>query len=523
MRPGVYVQEAPLPRIVNNPGIGLTAGAFIGTALMGPTEPILLTSWSQFVGTFGTFSSDEQKTTLAPAVYQFFSNGGGRCYSCRILSGDASVAHTELLTAEAAPILGIDAISAGYWGNGLSVDIIHPYIPEQTAGTGDFGGDFGTQFEQGGTQLSDGTSSLFDIIVRNTIRGVGVVVERFTQVTMNPNSPRYVERIINNSTVGSQYITVADRNHGQDQDAIPAVGERLALTGGLDGVTAPTVGDYVSAMEKFELIEGNLVFNIPGVWDATGVETKVQERGDSFLVVDAPNISDVIDMLETSFPVTSYAGVYYPWIAIADPDPAAQRGSLRWCPPGGSVVGMIMRTDASRGSYKAPAGVGATLTGAVATSKKLTNAELDNLNSYQVNAIRPVPGSGITVMGARTRDFTTTARYISVRRTLNYVKEKAKTTSVFALFEPNTITLWEQLRVANGAFLSELWQAGGLAGRRLAEAFYVKVDGDNNPPAAIANGELHIEIGIAPVFPAEFIIIRLGQFESDTSFVVTEG
>jgi phage tail sheath protein FI len=125
-------------------------------------------------------------------------------------------------------------------------------------------------------------------------------------------------------------------------------------------------------------------------------------------------------------------------------------------------------------------------------------------------------------MGARTRDFGTTAKYISVRRTLNYIKENVKSLSEFALFEPNTPALWEQLRVANGAFLSELWQVGGLAGRTFSEGFYVKVDSDNNPPSAIANGEVHIEIGVAPVFPAEFVIIRLGQFESDASFVVTE-
>ena len=523
MRPGVYIQEAPLPRIINTANTSLTAGAFIGTALMGPTDPTLLTSWSQFVGLFGTFSSNESKTTLSSAVYQFFANGGGSCYVCRILPSDAVAANIELLTATGDPVLGVDAASAGYWGNGVAVDIVHPYVPSTPNTDSEFSDEYGTAFDQGQATGSATAPLTFDIVVRNTVRGVSIVVERFSQVTMNKDSTRYVERIVNSSTVGSQYITVADRNSGNDPTAIPAVGERLALVGGVDGVSIPTASDYVAGMSKFELIDGNLVFNIPGVWDATGVEAKVQDRGDSFLVVDAPNISDVTTMLETSFPVTSYAGVYYPWIAIADPDPAAQRGSLRWVPPGGSVVGMIMRTDASRGSFKAPAGVGASLTGVIATSKKLTNAELDALNSYQVNAIRPVPGSGITVMGARTRDFTTTARYISVRRTLNYVKEKARTTSMFALFEPNTTTLWEQLRVANGAFLSELWQAGGLSGARLSEAFYVKIDGDNNPPSAIANGELHIEIGIAPVFPAEFIIIRLGQYESDTSFVVTEG
>jgi phage tail sheath protein FI len=183
---------------------------------------------------------------------------------------------------------------------------------------------------------------------------------------------------------------------------------------------------------------------------------------------------------------------------------------------------MILRTDAARGSFKAPAGAGATLSGAVGTSRRLNNSELDTLNSLHVNAIRPVPGSGISVMGARTRDFNTTAKYISVRRTLNYIKERAKQASSFALFEPNTPSLWEQLRVANGAFLSELWQVGGLAGQTFAEGFYVKVDSDNNPPPSIAAGEVHIEIGVAPVFPSEFVIIRIGQFESDPSFTVTE-
>ncbi len=97
-----------------------------------------------------------------------------------------------------------------------------------------------------------------------------------------------------------------------------------------------------------------------------------------------------------------------------------------------------------------------------------------------VNVTRPVPGSGITAMGARTRAFGTVDQYISVRRTINYVKRRASDVSRFALFEPNTPSLWEQLRVVNGAFLSELWSAGGLSGRAFNEAFYVKCDGENN-------------------------------------------
>jgi hypothetical protein len=139
-----------------------------------------------------------------------------------------------------------------------------------------------------------------------------------------------------------------------------------------------------------------------------------------------------------------------------------------------------------------------------------------------VNVVRPVPGSGITAMGARTRAFGTTDQYVSVRRTINYVKKRAAEVSRFALFEPNTTYLWEQLRVANGAFLSELWQSGGLAGLDFSQAFYVKCDAENNTAQTISNGEVHVEIGIAPVFPAEFVVIRVGQFESDASTIVTE-
>jgi hypothetical protein len=533
MRPGVYVQEAPLPRIIEPPAIGITAGAFIGTSLKGPSEPVLVTSWSQFVGLFGTITSDDQRASLAPAVYQFFGNGGGQCYVCRVLPSDATKASVTLGDADGDPILVVGAASAGYWGNGIAVDIVHPLdLAQIVQDPGNRSGPFSMQFAPAFDRPMDTRPPLvrpdgvrvnvFDIVVRNTVRGVSVVVERFSNLTLDATSPRYAERVINSSTVGSQYIEVRDLLHGTAMDQVPAVIEREFLSGGSDGSANPSAGDYTEVARLFELIPGNLIFNVPGITDVSGVEDVVQARADSFLVVDAPNITDLTRLLDTAFTTSSYSAVYYPWVAIPDPDPAAQRGSIRWVPPGGSVAGMIMRMDSSRGSFKAPAGVGASLTGVVATSRKLTNVELDLLNNYQINAIRPIRGSGITVMGARTRDFQTTARYISVRRTLNWIKEQAKNASQFALFEPNTPVLWEQLRVANGAFLSELWQVGGLAGRTFAEGFYVKVDSDNNPPSAIANGEVHIEIGVAPVFPAEFVIIRLGQFEADASFVVSE-
>ena len=532
MRPGVYVEESPLPRVIEPPTFGFSAGAFIGTALMGPTEPILLTSWSQFVSTFGNFSSDDDRTSLAPAVYQFFANGGGQCYVCRVLAGDAEAARTTLVGETGNTSLNVKAASAGFWGNGLSVTVTSPQDIGQLSldvdnRRGPFSMQFAPDFDRPMdlmrplTRLDGTHAPLFNIEVFNTIRGTQVVVERFNGLSLDPNDARYAPRIINDSSVGSRFIQIVDETNGT-QTGIPAAVDRQALMNGTDGSSVPGSTSFIAAVDEFELIEGNLVFNIPGASDVAGAEDKIAQRGDSFLVVDAPNKA-VSEALSQALTVTSYSAVYYPYIAIADPDPGAARGSLKWVPPGGSVAGMILRTDSSRGAFKAPAGVGASLTGALATSYKLNNADLDTLNNFNINAIRPVPGSGITVMGARTRDFQTAARYISVRRTLNYVKSRATTASRFALFEPNTPVLWEQLRVANGAFLSDLWDEGGLAGSTLNQAFYVKVDSDNNTAQTIANGEVHVEIGVAPVYPTEFVIIRLGQFESDAGFVVTEG
>jgi phage tail sheath protein FI len=487
-RPGVYVSEAPLPRVVANPNTSEAVGGFLGTALRGPTDPTLVTSWSDFVSKFGGFGS---ATTLPDALYQFFNNGGGAAYVARVLASDA-VAAAATFNDGTSSRLTITAKSEGVWGNGVSVDIA--------------------------TNANDTT---FTLSVREMIRGSNVVVERFRSLSMDQTSPRYVEGIVNSPTIGSAYITVTDIE--KDDTALDD-GGTATLTSGSDGVAAITSGDYDAAFDGFDAIDANFVFNAPGVADVSSLVAKIEGptgRQDSIIVVDTAE-NQTPDMSGASLPNSAYAAVYFPWIYISDPAPDAIRGGIKKVPPGASVVGMILRTDNSRGVFKAPAGVSATLSGAVASEQRLTNTELDDLAGQNINVVRPVPGSGIAVMGARTRAFGTTDQYISVRRTINYVKKRAVEVIRFALFEPNSPTLWEQLRVANGAFLSELWQIGGLAGLDFSQAFYVKCDADNNTAQTISNGEVNVEIGIAPAFPAEFVVIRVGQFEADASTVVTE-
>lgn len=498
MRPGVTVQEAALPRLVDGSAQSTSYGAFIGTSIQGATDVQLVTSWSNFQTLYGTFSSLSGKATLAMAAYQFFLNGGSAAYIRRVLSSDALTSNLTIPSSTQAnvPVLGFSAAAAGVWGNTLSVDVL---------------------------ANSSTTPPSFDILVRQDRLGSSVVAERFPELVMDPNSPRYVEKIVNSTTIGSMLILADDVNNGTLPTVLPEVQADTELAGGSDGVAVITGSDYSNAVDDFDGINSGLIFNVPGLSSVDAVVSKVESRGDSFVVVDSPGDLTVADVESISFPVSSYAAVYYPWLGVPDPASDAPRGALVFIPPGGAVVGMIMRTDTSRGTFKAPAGIGAALSGAVTTQRKLSNADLDSLNDLNINAIRPIPGAGIVAMGARTRDFNTAARYISVRRTLNYVKLTAKETTSFALFEPNTPVLWEQLRVVIGSFLSELWQLGGLTGATTTDAFYVKIDADNNTAASIANGEVHIEIGVAPVYPAEFIIITIGQFTADASVVVSEG
>ena len=220
---------------------------------------------------------------------------------------------------------------------------------------------------------------------------------------------------------------------------------------------------------------------------------------------------------------SSQAAVYYPRLYISDPTLGlgAATGQTKLVGAGGAVVGLYAATDASRGVFKAPAGLQARLAGAVSV-KKLTNAELDLANSSAapVNAIKFVSGTGIVVMGARTLKAGYVDKYVPVRRTLIYLRKSATDLTEFALFEPNDDFLWRRVKATLGSFLTNFWSQGGLVGASPAEAFFVRCDASINPQALIDNGELHIEIGVALQRPAEFVIIKIGQFNGNTTVTV---
>jgi phage tail sheath protein FI len=185
-------------------------------------------------------------------------------------------------------------------------------------------------------------------------------------------------------------------------------------------------------------------------------------------------------------------------------------------PPTPAIAGVIAKTDASRGVWKAPANVALTMV--QRPTKVIKNDDQDNLNvdsigGKSINAIRQFTGKGNLVWGARTLAGNDNEwRYISVRRLFNMVEESIQKASAFAVFEPNTPFTWLKLKTMIESYLENLWKQGAFMGESAGQAYFVNVGlGQTMTEDDINNGIMHIEIGLAAVRPAEFIVLTFSH------------
>jgi phage tail sheath protein FI len=165
--------------------------------------------------------------------------------------------------------------------------------------------------------------------------------------------------------------------------------------------------------------------------------------------------------------------------------------------------------------WKAPANE--VVRGALDVELNITKAEQGLLNPIGINCIRPFGTRGIRVWGARTLSSNTDWTYLNVRRLFNMIETTIMNGTQYAVFEPNDITLWEGLKRTINAFLRGLWRDGALFGATAEQAFFVKCDEETNPPESIDMGKVVVEIGIAPVKPAEFVIFRIAQIKETSA------
>lgn len=185
-------------------------------------------------------------------------------------------------------------------------------------------------------------------------------------------------------------------------------------------------------------------------------------------------------------------------------------------PPSSAIAGVYARVDKDRGVWKAPANVG--LNYVTNLSVKITNESQESLNvdttaGKSINAIRAFTGKGILVWGARTLAGNDNEwRYVPVRRFFNMVEESVKKATSQFVFEPNDANTWVKVRAMIENFLILQWRAGALAGAKPEQAFYVRVGlGQTMTAEDILNGYMHIEIGMAVVRPAEFIVLKFSH------------
>ncbi|SNS15356.1 hypothetical protein SAMN04488107_1632 [Geodermatophilus saharensis] len=260
---------------------------------------------------------------------------------------------------------------------------------------------------------------------------------------------------------------------------------------------------------------------LPGVVDPVQqslVLAHCEAMGDRFAVLDGARDTDP---LKSDGPLqkqrggllskSGFGALYWPWIRIDDPLAPLDKPAQIPVPPSGHVAGIMARSDAQVGVHKAPANE--VVRGARDLDYLLNDEEHGKLNQANINAIRRFPGRQPLVWGARTLTDGTPWRYVNVRRLVSFVEDSIREGVRWAVFAPNNTTLWKGLERSITEFLTRVWQSGALFGRTAKEAFYVKIDEELNPSAVRNLGQVVVEIGLAAVRPAEFVVVRLGLWD----------
>ena len=185
-------------------------------------------------------------------------------------------------------------------------------------------------------------------------------------------------------------------------------------------------------------------------------------------------------------------------------------------PPSGAIAGVYSQVDSDRGVWKAPANV--SLSSTSAPCLRLDNKQQEDLNvdvtaGKSINAIRPFTGQGTLVWGARTLAGNDNEwRYISVRRFFNMVEKSLKLSTNWAVFEPNEVNTWTRVKGMIDNYLTNLWKQGALAGATADAAFFVNIGlGSTMSQVDILEGRMNVEIGMAVVRPAEFIVLKFSH------------
>lgn len=496
-------------------GVDTSTVGFLGETERGPTAPRLVTSAADFERWYGGShqfapGGTHEGSYLPYAVEGFFVNGGRRCYVGRIAGTDA-VASLDLPGAS-------DDLDPG------------PAFPLSVAaaGPGPWGGRVAVRVRDASVATADAATYRLEVRYWREDADVGGVEAAASDPDVVPPAPD-VEEVFDDlspvsGTPNHDAEVVGERSALVDLERTD--GTRPANTDGWRFLAAPdsapvSARDYEgssataggagegSGLAAFETIDEISLVCVPDQARTDASHADLTDRvvahcerlGDRVAVLGSPPTLDhanPIPPLDSAF-----AATYTPWLDVVDPSTHATVS----VPPSGHVAGIYARSDATRGVHHAPANLA--VRGVVGLSRPVSAADQSRLNPVGINAIRQFPGRGIRVWGARTLSVDTERRYVNVQRLLLHTEESVLEGLEWVGDEPNGSALWTRVEGSVENFLTTRWRDGALQGTTPEEAFFVRCDRSTMTQDDVREGRLVVELGVAPLKPAEFVVLRL--------------
>ena len=525
--PGVYIEH------VDSNSLAIEAASTSVTAFISPVkrgvavtatagDPVFISSVSQYAAQFGPvtggpggiWNNVAQPDPLGHAVNLYFANGGTKAYIVPVAKsaalGTAASKAVDFTFEAASKKLTLTANSNGTWANGLMFRLEADALPGEMKLT------IGTELIQTPAAANDAARK-FDL-----------ALETITGLSMSPNKSGFIEKRI---TELSALVTAKITNAGAAPTAVPV---QSLMVGGVDA-TAPDPADYTTAFERLRDYRDVSILLLPGKTyvtggnDATVYDSAIThaEFMQNRLVVVDPDTATVLTspttVLNAKFPTSPYAVLYYPRVTVAnpyyDPDTAAHLPKNFDLGPAPAAAGLWARIDGTRGVWKAPAGLEATVRGTLGPKILIGNDLQDNLNEWGVNCLRSIIGPTV-IWGARTLATKSKPmyRYVSVRRTQSMIGESLYRALQAVVFEPNDYKLWGGLRASVNNFMDGLHRAGAFQGEKASDAYFVRCGlGATMTQGDIDAGIVRVVVGFAPLKPAEFVVVEIQQKVGQTN------
>ncbi|MFG1793083.1 phage tail sheath family protein [Nocardia sp. NPDC049149] len=522
--PGVYIEEIS-SGVRTITGVATSITAFLGQAPQGPTDKAgRVLNYSDFVRQYGDL---DVNYPMGFAVRDFFLNGGTNAVIARLYKdpSDAAKKPTASLQIGEGTKVGLLANSPGTWGNALLARVDDKVDQDVADDLGVAKADlFNLRVRLGPTGPLE---TFLNLTVKDTVRRIDrvlaaesalVVIDPATPLpitvpekTPDPKDPKKSEWLDDKT---KRVETEAEKGHDSDPlDKAAYEGKRNLRT-----------GKYL--LEDIDLINlvcvfGNKATSLTDADMYNDILSYCIERR-AFLLVDPPtdwshnglmtNPATELAKLSITGKSARNAAVFYPRLLQANP---LRNNTIEPFAGSGALAGVLARTDAERGVWKAPAGIDASLNGVAGLADILTDAENGVLNQEGINVLRQFPVHGRVVWGARTMRGADRSgdeyKYVPVRRTALFLEESLYRGLQWVVFEPNDEPLWAQIRLNVGAFMQSLFRQGAFQGKTPAEAYFVKCDKETTTQDDINKGIVHIVVGFAPLKPAEFVIVQLQQ------------